>query len=71
MNQAVVNFMLTQLKADIFPMQADDFVLCSDGNINCEYRTMQEKIRYVELNQSLGEIAKDKVLIFRHSTDIR
>lgn len=60
-DQVVVSFTLSQLKADFLPKLADDLVLCTDGHINYEYLAKQEKINHVVLNQSLGERVKDKV----------
>jgi transposase-like protein len=69
-DQVVVSFTLSQLKADFLPKLADDLALCTDGHINYEYLAKQEKINHVVLNQSLGKRVKDKVFIFKLLTRI-
>jgi len=56
-----VSIKLSKLKAKFLPKLADDLTLCTDGHINYEYRTKQEKINPIAINQSLGERVENKV----------
>jgi hypothetical protein len=55
-------FTLAQLKDDFLPkLIGRELVLYTDGHINYEYLTGQEKINHVVLNASMGELVKNKV----------